>query len=395
MADINRHYRPVKRVLKRDNLSGSFLASKYRFSPYAACEHGCLYCDGRAERYYIEGQFERDIVIRSNVPDLLQQELPKQRERGIISIGSGVSDAYQPVEKSEKLMQRCAEVLADYRHGIIILTKSALILRDLDYWTKIHQKSGFLLAVSLTYPDDRLRSLFEPRAATVEQRIEVLEVFKKAGCFVGVLAMPFLPLIGDHQSDVYKLYEKLAQIPVDFIMPSSLTLRPGRQKDTFLRLIQQSFPEQLEDMRALYREERPSGAPVKQYQDMLFARITEIQKDFAIPFLVPHVFYQNKVHLYDEVNILLHHMVEIYAAKGIDVRPLNQALSRYMAWIVERKKIYNRRPSLQYAQLEQEFVESVRRGHMKTILKNEKLSDFFSQICLERRVFDYSSAKTL
>ena len=79
--------------IRRANLSGSFVVGKYSFSPYMACQHGCVYCDGRAERYYVEGDFERDIVVRENLPDLLAREIPRLREKGFVSMGSGISDA--------------------------------------------------------------------------------------------------------------------------------------------------------------------------------------------------------------------------------------------------------------------------------------------------------------
>ena len=139
-----------------------------------ACQHGCLYCDGRAEKYYVEGEFDRDIIIRSNLPEVLERELPKLREKGFVSIGSGVSDAYQPVEEQEKLMQKCAEILVQHPFPVTVLTKSALILRDIDLWTKVHERSGFMLVVSLAFADDELRSTFEPGAGTIEQRLTML-----------------------------------------------------------------------------------------------------------------------------------------------------------------------------------------------------------------------------
>ena len=104
---IEKIYRTVKKAIRREQLADPFTISMYRFSPYHACEHGCSYCDGRAEKYYVDGVFDRDIIIRENEPELLELELPKLRERAPIGIGSGVTDVYQPVEVNERLMRRC------------------------------------------------------------------------------------------------------------------------------------------------------------------------------------------------------------------------------------------------------------------------------------------------
>ena len=106
MNEVHKHYRYVKKILRKNNLAGSFMCGRYSFSPYMACSHGCVYCDGRAEKYWVEGDFEKDIVVRKNLPELLSVELPKLRETATITIGSGISDAYQPPEIEEELMRR-------------------------------------------------------------------------------------------------------------------------------------------------------------------------------------------------------------------------------------------------------------------------------------------------
>ena len=390
---MNRHYRTAKSGLRRGDLSGSFLASKYRFSPYMACEHGCRYCDGRAERYYVEGEFDADIVIRSNLPDLLRSELGKLREKGAVSIGSGVSDAYQPVEGEEELMRQCAEVLSEFPYPVTVLTKSALILRDRDLWAQIHEKNGFMLVVSLVFADDAKRQIFEPKAASVEERLELLRAFKDKGCYTGVLAMPFIPLIGDSVEEIRRLLARLEELDVDFVMPGSLTLRPGRQKDTFMETIASRYPERLEEMRTLYAGEKKSGAPLQSYSDELHRRFAQASEGRHRPFLVPHYVYQGRTQIYDEVNILLHHMVELYSERQVDVKPLRSALGGYMHWLTERKRQYNRHPSWDYADLDRELERRVRSGKMAPLIGNEKLGAFLGDIVLDRRTFDYLELK--
>jgi DNA repair photolyase len=392
-VDVRYHEKPVKQALKRENLSGTFVTAKYRFSPYSACEHGCLYCDGRAEKYYVEGEFERDIIIRPNLPELLEAELPKLREKGTISIGSGVSDAYQPAERETGLMRRCAEVLARYPYPVTMLTKSSLIMRDLDVWKKVNEKSGFMLAVSLTFVDDTLRQIFEPGASPVEERWKMLRAFKEAGCSIAVLAMPLLPFLTDTSDHVAALYEKAAELGPLFIMPGGLTLRPGRQKDSYLTALRTRFPHLITPTEEIYRQDRPSGAAAFEYQKGLFTRLSSINRKYNLPYLVPHRYYRDKVHLYDEINILLHHMAELYGERGIDTRPLKRATKAYLSWIREKKSPYNRHRTWDYADLEDEVREAFRIGEIAEILRNDKLTDFLKAVVLDRNVFDYIELK--
>ncbi len=151
---IRKHHKTIKKALRKRDLVDPYFVSKYSFSPYQACRHGCLYCDGRAEKYYVEGDFERDVVIKENLPILLEKELDRLREPGTICIGSGISDPYQPVEEEELIVRECARILAKRDLPVSVMTKSSLIRRDLDLWCEVNRKSRFTLMVSLTTTDD-------------------------------------------------------------------------------------------------------------------------------------------------------------------------------------------------------------------------------------------------
>lgn len=251
------------RVLRRADLPDNFTRSLYGLSPYRGCAHGCRYCDGRAERYFVEGDFERDIVVRDRTPELLASELGKLREPGMIAIGSGTTDPYQPVEERARIVGRCAELLADSGIPVTVMTKSNLVLRDLALWRRVNEQSLFVLLVSVTTLREDVRAAFEPGASPVQDRLAAMKAFKDAGCTVGALAMPFLPGLTDDEAGIRALYEELAAVGVDFVMPGGLTLRPGRQKDLFLRTLEEVEPELLGPVLELYREDRPSGRPVR------------------------------------------------------------------------------------------------------------------------------------
>ena len=389
--ETRRHDRPVRTAIRKSNLSGSFVVGKYRTSPYMACQHGCAYCDGRAERYFVEGDFSRDIVVRPNLPELLSNEMPKLREKGFLTIASGITDAYQPLEADLGLTARCAEALAQFTTPVTIMTKSSLAVRDIDLWSTLNEKAGVQFLVSLTFADDEKRSIFEPGASPVSERIETLRRYKEAGCHTGVLAMPLLPGISDTEENIDALFSMLSDVGVDFIMPGGLTLRPGRQKDFYLSRIRQAFPDLTDTYLELYGENRESGAPLSAYSARLAATCRHANERHNIPSLVPHHVYRNRLHIYDELNVLLHHMVELYDAKRIDTKPLKSGLRNYLAWLTDKKKEYNRRRSMSYRKLDWELKELFTTGRIAEVVANHKLADFMKEIALDRRVFDYAS----
>jgi DNA repair photolyase len=390
-SPIHLHRRSVKSALKRSDLSDSFLAAKYRFSPYMACEHGCLYCDGRAERYFVEGRFDRDIVVRDNIVAQLAVDLAKQRETGFIAVGSGITDVYQPAEASEQLTRQCAEVLAEHDFSVVVLTKSKLILRDLDVWCRVNERSRFVLAVSLATTDDNLRKKTEPRAASVDERVETLRAFKAAGCGVGMLAMPLLPSLSDNQSQIDALYALAEEIGVDWLMPAGLTLRPGRQKSTYLEAMSRFYPDGSAQLEAIYADDRSSGSPSVRYRQELQRRFRATPASAIIPPLVPHDLFRDRLQLYDEIWVLLQHMAELYAWRGIDTARLRRGSRRYLAWLKERKRTYNRRRSLAYADLEEEVRQLLRSGEAERVVDNARLAGFLAEVALERKTLDYAT----
>lgn len=387
--------RPVRKALRKANLSGSFILGKYSFSPYMACEHGCVYCDGRAERYWVDGEFDRDILYRPNLPELVGAELPKLRERGFVSIGSGISDAYQPLEERLRITRQCAEILAAHDHPVSLMTKSALALRDLDFWAEVNRRSRFLFLVSLTHGTDDTRAVWEPGASTVAARIDALREFKSAGCATGILAMPLLPGITDTDQNLTRLFEIAVETRADFIMAGGLTLRPGRQKEFFLEHLGRHRNDLVPHYAELYGENRTSGAPLSSYLRELNARAFKLNQVRRVPSLVPHGVYAGQLHLYDEVNVLLRHMVELYGARGADTGRLVAALHRYMNWLKSRKREYNRHRSWSYEDLSRELLHEAESGHLSGLLGNGKLAAFLEKVMVGGGVLDYTTLRLI
>ena len=246
-------FQEVKKLLRRSRMMDTYFLIKYTCAPYRACQHACMYCDGRAEKYYVEGDFEKDIVVRINFAERLAIELPKQKERGIVFLSSGVTDPYQPIEKEQRLMADASEVLSRMDYPVAVMTKSNLALRDIDNWQKVNERGGFMLMVSLTTLDDGVRRIFEPGASSVEERIEMIRRFKEAGCAVGISAMPLLPMISDTEESLTAFYREMGEMGVDFVLSAGLTLRPGVQKDCYMHVIRSHYPHLEKDYEHIYR----------------------------------------------------------------------------------------------------------------------------------------------
>ena len=390
-GDFVCHPRVVSRALKRSALVDPFLCSRYSFSPYMACGHACRYCDGRSEKYWVEGDFGRDIVVRSNIVALLQDEIPRLRERAPVAVGSGISDAYQPIEESQRIMQQCALCLADSGLPASVLTKSALVMRDIDSWDRVNRSSGFVLNLSIATLDDAVRRRFEPRASSIDERLDTIRAFRRRGIPVGVMAMPLLPFLSDSEADITALVSTLKDAGVAFVMGAGLTLRPGRQKDLFLSSLADWYPDLLPHYRQLYSEERLSGAATTEYRRELQRRVDGACRSVGVPPLLPHALYRGRLPLYDELHLLLQHMGELYAARGVPTAALKAARQRYSEWLLRRKKAFNRKRSQSPGGIEEEVRGALRLEDGGTLLGNARLAAFLRRVAFEKEVLDYTT----
>jgi DNA repair photolyase len=172
-------------------------------NPYRGCEHGCIYCFARPNHEYLGFSagldFETKILVKEDAPQLLRSELASASwEPQVIAI-SGVTDAYQPVERRLQLTRRCLEVLVEYRNPVVIITKNELVTRDIDLLRQLANVDGILVFVSVTSLDSELARELEPRASQPSRRIAAIEALAAAGVPVGTLVAPVIPGLTDHE----------------------------------------------------------------------------------------------------------------------------------------------------------------------------------------------------
>jgi DNA repair photolyase len=175
----------------------------YSLNPYQGCEHGCVYCYARnTHQYWGYGaglDFERKIIVKENAPEALAQQLESKSWQVMPIMFAGNTDCYQPIEAKKKLTRRILEVLLQYRHPVSIITKNALILRDLDILRELNKLDLVHVNISITTLNEQLRQKLEPRTATAAKRLEVVRQLSAAGIPVNVMVAPVIPGLNDSE----------------------------------------------------------------------------------------------------------------------------------------------------------------------------------------------------
>ena len=208
---------------------------------YRGCMHGCIYCDSRSKCYQFTHDFE-DIEVKQNAPELLEQALQKKRKRCMIGTGS-MGDPYIPIEKELGLMRRCLEIIERYNFGATLITKSDLVLRDLDILTRINNKTKAVVQMTLTTADDELCRKIEPGVCPTSRRFEVLSACRDAGIPTVVWFSPLLPFINDTKENIEGIVDYCVRAGVHAILcfGIGLTLREGN-REYFYAALDKNFP---------------------------------------------------------------------------------------------------------------------------------------------------------
>lgn len=170
-------------------------------NPYRGCEHGCVYCFARPSHAYLDLSpgldFETKLYAKTNAAELLRREFARKGYRcSPISLGIN-TDAYQPIERRWRITRQLLEVFAEHRHPVSLITKSALIQRDLDLLAPMARDGLVTVYVSITSLDNRLSSKLEPRAAAPHTRLKTVQALHEAGVPVGTMVAPVIPMITD------------------------------------------------------------------------------------------------------------------------------------------------------------------------------------------------------
>lgn len=220
---------------------------EWSLNPYQGCEHGCTYCYARnSHEYwgYSAGiDFERVILVKKNAPLLLDQTLNRKSWKASPIVLSGNTDCYQPIERKLEITRKCIEVLLKQQHPMGIITKNALVQRDIDLLSQMAEKDLVQVVISITTLDEDLRQKMEPRTASAKKRLETVEALSKAGIPVMVLTAPIIPGLNSHEIfDLVKAAKQAGARDIGFTM----VRLNGQIADIFSNWIHETFPDRAE-----------------------------------------------------------------------------------------------------------------------------------------------------
>lgn len=245
----------AKTIITRNNSPD--IGFNRSINPYRGCEHGCIYCYARPAHAYMGLSpgldFESQLFFKPEAGKLLEKELSAPRYRPeFIHIG-GNTDPYQPQERTARVTRQVLEVLARFNHPFSIITKSALIVRDLDILAETAAKNLCRVAVSVTTLDRALARSMEPRAATPEKRIGAIKALADAGVPVIVMFAPSIPGLNDHEMEA--VLERAAAAGAKGAGYVALRL-PREIKDLFQEWLATDHPDRASKVMSLVRQMR-------------------------------------------------------------------------------------------------------------------------------------------
>ena len=263
----------TKTILSKEKYGNEWFGIDYKMNLYRGCSHGCIYCDSRSNCYHIDNF---DIPKgKENALLILENELSKKKEKGVVGIGS-MSDTYNPLEKEYEQTRSALKLLSKYNYGVSIDTKSDLILRDLDLLKEINSKNNVIIKFTITTPNDELSKIIEPHVCVSSKRFEAIKKLTDNGIFTGILMNPVLPFITDSEEDIKELVRLAHNSGAKFIHTfMGMTLREN-QRDYYYEQLDKHF-KGLKDKYINYYKDR-YNCPVPNYKNLYKVFISECNK---------------------------------------------------------------------------------------------------------------------
>ena len=256
----------VTSVLNKLKKRDSWFLVDYSTNPYSGCSVNCLYCYIRGSKYGAE----MAVTIKSNAVQVFEKQLAARARKGqygFIALASA-TDAYMPIENDRRATRTFLEIILKHKFPLHLITKSTLVLRDLDLLREIDRSAilpkdlqgklnhGVILASSFSTLDERLAKIFEPAAPSPAERLEMLAACKQSGLFVGANFIPLLPFLSDSESHIDEMIRAAKRHNVDYVLASGLTLFGTSNADSktlVFKAIERYYSALLPEYEKLYR----------------------------------------------------------------------------------------------------------------------------------------------
>lgn len=228
-----------KTILSKVKYGNEWFGIDYNMNLYRGCSHGCIYCDSRSNCYHIDNF---DVPKgKENALILLENELSKKKDKGVIGIGS-MSDTYNPFEKKYEQTRGALKIISKYNFGVSIDTKSDMILRDIDLLKEINLKNNVIVKFTITTSSDELSKMIEPNVCVSSKRFQAIKILSDNGIFAGIMMNPVLPFITDSEENIKKIVKLAHESGAKFIHTyMGMTLREN-QRDYYFKKLDILFP---------------------------------------------------------------------------------------------------------------------------------------------------------
>lgn len=271
----------VKSILNKHKKRDDWFLDDYSINPYEGCSFNCIYCYIRGSKY--GKNMQKTLSVKINASEILEKQLKRRaskKEYGIILISSS-TEAYLPIEKELRITRRLLEIILKYRFPVHIITKSKLVLRDLDILEEIDKnailpedlkdklKRGVIISFSISTLDEKLAKIFEPGAPKPKERLETMKRCKEKGFLVGVDFIPVLPYLSDSEDKLDEMIKTAKDYEADFVLVGALTLfgkNPADCKTLYYKVLEKYYPDLISKYKSLFRI---FSMPSKQYQNEL------------------------------------------------------------------------------------------------------------------------------
>ena len=239
---------------------------EYSLNPYQGCEHGCSYCYARPTHEYwgfsAGIDFERKIMVKKNAPELLEKFFRKRNYIPKTIMLSGNTDCYQPIERELKITRKILEVCLAYRHPVSILSKNALVLRDLDLFIKMNELNLISVALSIPTMNEDLRRKMEPRTSSAIKKLEALKILKENNIPTGAMIAPIIP--GLNSDETLKIIKKISETGADWFGYTLIRLN-DTVEPVFVKWLETSFPDRKDKVISLIKQMRGGKLGEKRY----------------------------------------------------------------------------------------------------------------------------------
>lgn len=247
--------KPYKSILNKLKYIDNWFWCRYTINPYNGCQFGCIYCNSRSEHYHMPEDFENQIVIKQEVGPMLDGRIRRARTLlpDVVGLG-GVTDGYQPAEKKYENTRRLLEVLHSHSYPVHIITKSPLVLRDLDLLEAIARQTWAAVSFTVTTMDEEMAAFVDFRAPLPSKRLEALRRLKEEAPHVrsGVLLIPMIPILCDAEESMRAVLKAAKAAGADYaLFGGGMTLR-NQQAAWFLSKLQARYPEMYTEYQELY-----------------------------------------------------------------------------------------------------------------------------------------------